>query len=178
MRVGEEFTRRQIGQHPALGERDNARGIFRYQVHVVLNQQHRADARVARALHQRVHHAALVGGGDAAGGLVEQDDMRIQHEGAHDVEQILLALREMRGQPVEAPAQVEDASHALHLLAHRLHVVHPAPEIVAAALARDNRRGDRLEHRELGEHVHELEGPRHAQPCQLHRPPRRRSTRP
>ncbi len=60
-----------------------------------------------RGRDQGLHDAVLVGGGDAGGRLVEQDDLRIEREGGRNIEQLLLALRQCHGgdgvEPVAKP---------------------------------------------------------------------------
>ena len=50
----------------------------------------------------------LLGGGDAGGRLVEQNDLGIEREGGGDVEQLLLALRQRRGGGLEPRLEPEN----------------------------------------------------------------------
>ena len=75
-RIGEEPVGRQIGQHLAFRQGDDAVRIGRHQVHVVLDQHDALDARPFVRRRSGSHDALLVGGRDAGGRLVQQDDMR------------------------------------------------------------------------------------------------------
>ena len=67
--------------------------------------------------------AVLVAARDAAGRLVEQDHLGREREGAGDVEQLLLALREQAGLGIELGVEAED----------RGDLAHPRPERRVAA---------------------------------------------
>ena len=57
---------------------------------------------------QRFHDAVLVGRRYARRGLVEQNDLRIERKGGCDIQQLLLALRQRRGDGIEPMHKPED----------------------------------------------------------------------
>src|SRR5918995_3507119 len=83
--VGEEVAHRLVGQHLAAAQPHHAAGIGLDQVDVVLHEQQGLHAAAAGGLHQGGHDTVLVGGGDAAGGFVEQDHRGGEGEGGGDV---------------------------------------------------------------------------------------------
>ena len=90
-------------------------------------------------------------------------------EGAGDVEQLLLALREQARLGVELAVEAEDRRDLAHARAQRRVAAHRGEEVEALAGLRDDGDGDRLGDRQRREDVHQLEGARHAALRQLHR---------
>ena len=107
-RIGEEFLRRQVREHSAFRQRDDAMRVSRDEIHVVFDQQDRAHIGLAGRIEQRLHDAVLLGRRDTRGRFIEQDDLRIEREGRRDVEQLLLALRERQRNRIEPFAEPED----------------------------------------------------------------------
>ena len=110
--IGEERIGRHVGQYGALLQRDDPVRIALDQIHVVLDLHDGADASRLRRGDQHFHDGMLVAGGDAAGRLVQQDHGRIERKGAGDIEQLLLALRQRRGDGIELAAQAQHLGDA------------------------------------------------------------------
>src|SRR5206468_1110324 len=85
---------------PALVERDDAVRIAEDDVHVVLDLDDGAQADALGRSHEDLHDGVLVRRADAAGRLVEQDDLGAQREGRGDVEELLVALGQRAGVPL------------------------------------------------------------------------------
>ena len=105
MRVGKEAVGRQIGQNAAAGQCNNATGIGSHQIHVVLDQHDTLHARKFRGSNQGFHDGMFIGGGNARGRFIEQNNLRIEREGRGDIKQLLFALRKRSGDRVEPVAQ-------------------------------------------------------------------------
>src|SRR6266849_4623939 len=170
VRIRKELGVRQIGQHPPLRQRDDAMRIGRDQIHVVLDQKDRLDPRELGSLDQSLHDAVLVGGGDARGRLVEQNDLRIEREGRGDVEQLLLALRERRSDSVEPMAKSENVGHLAHAPRDLVVTAQPGEQPPPLLLPRYHRGRDRLHHGQLRENLDELERAREPVIGKRHRP--------
>src|SRR5258706_15782368 len=92
--IAEERRRRLVGEHLALLQRHDAARVFGDQVHVVLDEDDGLHTRAPGRVDDASHDAVLVAGGDAAGGLVEQDHLGRKPDAAGDVEEPLLPLRQ------------------------------------------------------------------------------------
>ena len=169
LRVGEEVAHRLVGQHLAAAQADHAAGIGLDQVDVVLDQQQRLHPGAAGGFGERRHDAVLVGGGDAAGGLVEQDHGGRKREGRGDVEQLLLPLRQLPRRAVQKRRQAEDRRHLLHLRPHLAVRAEGSEHPPPAPEPRQRADGNGLGDRQLREHLHELERARHAESRELDR---------
>ena len=169
LRVGEEVAHRLVGQHLAAAQADHAAGVGLDQVDVVLDQQQGLHPGAAGGFGERRHDAVLVGGGDAAGGLVEQDHGGRKREGRGDVEQLLLPLRQLPRRAVQRRRQAEDRRHLLHLRPHLAVRAEGSEHPPPAPEPRQRADGNGLGDRQLREHLHELEGARHAEPRELDR---------
>ena len=110
LRIGEELRRRPVGEHLARLQRHDAARVLGHQVHVVLDQDDRLHAGALRAASTSVVmmpclsplETPLVG----SSSRITSGDER---EGAGDVEQLLLALREQARLGVELGLEAEDA---------------------------------------------------------------------
>src|SRR6266850_728594 len=139
-------------------------------VHVVLDLDDGLEPDAPGRRHQRLHDRGLVGGAHTRRRLVEQDDLGPQRECRGDVEQLLVALREVSREGAALVAQAEQLGDlerlALHVAVARERREHPG----AAPEPGDDRGLQRLEHREVREDVNQLERSGHAEPCEPHRP--------
>src|SRR5438445_2826958 len=103
------------------------------------------------------------------GGLVEQDDLRLERERRSDVQELLVSLGQLSRRNVSLvpePEQLGDLEGALlnrTVARQRREEVAPAPE------SRDHGRLQGLQHREIGEDLHELERASDAEPRQARR---------
>src|SRR5882762_10409826 len=161
---------RAVGQDLALVERDDAVGVGEDDVHVVLDLDDGLEPDAPGRRHQRLHDRGLVGGAHTRRRLVEQDDLGPQRECRGDVEQLLVALREVSREGAALVAQAEQLGDlerlALHVAVARERREQPG----AAPEPGDDRGLQRLEHREVREDVNQLERSGHAEPCEPHRP--------
>src|SRR4051794_4525081 len=167
--VAEEGIRRAVGEHLAALQRDDARRVLGDEIHVVLDEQDRLDAGAPSGVEERAHDAVLVAARDAAGRLVEQDHLGDEREGARDVEQLLLALREQARLAVELAVEAEDGGDVADAAPERGVAPQRRQHAQALPLVRDDRDGDRFGDRERREDVDELERARHAAPREQHR---------
>src|SRR2546425_5335062 len=167
--VGQNRRRRGVGQHFALVERDDAVRVREDDVHVVLHLDDGSEPDPLRRRHQGLHDRRLVRGADPRRRLVEEDDLRLQRERGSHVEELLVTLRQVSGRHVALVAEAEqlgDLERAfLHLVVsgQRREQAGPAPE------SGHDRGLERLEDREVGKDLDELEGAGHAEPRQAHR---------
>src|SRR5512134_666890 len=79
--------RRPIGNDASIVERDNAAGVARDDVHIVLNEKH-GYALAAHRAHDEVHDAEFFLGGHSAGGLIEQQELGPRDERHRHVEEL------------------------------------------------------------------------------------------
>ena len=105
-RIGGELGERALGQVAALGHHDHRVAEPRDHVHVMLDQQEgHAVADAARA------GASPISRGqrrvDAGDRLVEQDQLRLGHQRAADLQQLLLPAGERRGRVVGHAHEVQ-----------------------------------------------------------------------
>jgi hypothetical protein len=112
----------------------------------------------------------LVRRADPAGRLVQQDDLGAQGEGRGDVEKLLVALRQLARERVGLVGEAEERGNLERVGLDLAVAGQREEEARASAEARDDGRLKRLEHRQLGEDLDELEAPRHAEPCERDRP--------
>src|SRR2546430_4822970 len=94
-RIGLDGARRSFGDLLAVIEDEHLLAESHDHLHVVLDEQHRL-ARVAQprdSIEQVVEQRAV----DAGGGLVEQDERGIGHQHPHELDELLLAVREVAG---------------------------------------------------------------------------------
>src|SRR6266850_5502354 len=107
---------RAVGQDLALVERDDAIGVGEDDVHVVLDLDDGLQPDSLRRSNQRLHDRGLVRGAHARRRLVEQDDLRPQRERRRDVEQLLVALRQVSREGAALVAEAKQLGD-LHRLA-------------------------------------------------------------
>ena len=160
---------RQVGQHFALRQRDDAVRVGRNEVHVVLDQDDGLDARSLGRADQGFHEPVLLGRRHARCRLVEQDHLGRQRKGGCDVEQLLLALGEHARGALQPVLQAEDAGDLLDAGAHGRVLGYAREQLPLLALLGHHGGGDGLGHGQLREHLHELEGAGHAARGEGHR---------
>ena len=79
------------------------------------------DQRELLALPELVHaldHAPALVGAHAGGRLVEQQHLGFEHQGERDVEQLLVAVRQVRGSDAELFREAEHLGDFEHAVAH------------------------------------------------------------
>src|SRR5215470_2995528 len=166
--VGLDLRRRGVGQHLALVERDDAVGITEHDVHVVLDLDDGTQPHALGRAHEDLHHRVLVPRAHAAGGLVEEDDLRLEREGRGHVEELLVPLRELARQRVGLVAKIEEGRDLERLALDAAMARQRREKAGSESEPRHHGGLQRLEHRELGEDLDELKAPGHAEPGQGH----------
>src|SRR5216117_4067838 len=161
---------RAVGQDPALVEGDDAIGVGEDDVHVVLDLDDGLEPDAPGRRHQRFHDRGLVRGAHARRRLVEQDDLGPQRERRRDVEQLLVALRQVSGEGVEFVAQAKQLGDLERLALHVAVARERREQSGAAPEPGDDGGLQGLEHREVREDVDQLERAGHAEPSEPHRP--------
>src|SRR5213078_589829 len=97
-------------------------------------------------------------------------DLGPQRERGGDVQQLLVALRELARTRVALGAEAEQVSDFERVVLHLAVARERREEPAAASQARGHRRLQRLEDREVGEDLQELKAARHAELGEAHRP--------
>ena len=93
IRVGLHLGRRSLGELAAEIQRDDVVGDRHHETHVMLDQQHGDVAVVADAADQVAEHVDFLVV-EAAGGLVEQQDLRLGRQRARQLDALLGAERQ------------------------------------------------------------------------------------
>ncbi len=138
---------------------DDAAREAEHHVHVVLDEEHRQVAR--EAFHGGEQGGALVLG-HARCRLVEQQHARARGERERDLEQPLLAVGELAGQPVRGFFQVQRMQNCLRLVDGAAVRGERFPPGFRAAFAFEHRKRDGLERSEPRKQRVDLEGARQA----------------
>ena len=86
-------------ENAAVAQHDDRRRDLEDDVHVVLDE-HDRDLLPLPKLMDLVDHPPALFGPHAGGGLVEQQHLRIEHQRERDIEQLLVAMRQRRRDPV------------------------------------------------------------------------------
>src|ERR1700730_10983154 len=136
-------ARRPLGQLLAMVENEYSLAQPHDYLHIVLHQQHRlaAVAECPHGVEQLIEEGAI----HAGGGLVEQDQLRIGHEHADELDQLLLTVGEGARILVRQPLELDEAEQLPGARAGRGIVVRRHHEEV-------------LERRQLAEDADDLEG--------------------
>src|ERR687892_761315 len=92
--IGQDLVGRAVGDHLARVEDDDALGVALHHLHVVLYEDG-GDVALLEHAHERVHDLELVLDAHAAGGLVHQQELRLEGEGERDVQELSAALRKL-----------------------------------------------------------------------------------
>src|SRR2546426_6959998 len=142
--VGLDHARRPLGDLLAVVQHEHGLAEPHDDLHVVLHEQD-GPALVAEVT-DGVEQVAEERPVHARGGLVEEDERRLPHQDAHEVEELLLAVREVARVLVTEPFELHEAQQLERALAGRGEVVTRDDEEV-------------LQRRELGEDADQLEGP-------------------
>src|SRR5262244_2563703 len=93
--VSPDRFRSAIRQHPPLKEGHNPIGVAEHDIHVMLDLQDRSDADAFGGGDENLHDGMLILGADAAGGLIEQDNLWMEGEGRGHVQEFFLTLRQL-----------------------------------------------------------------------------------
>src|ERR1700693_2823063 len=88
-----DLVRGAVGQDCALVHGDDPGTVLEHHVHVVLDDDGRDPPR-PHHLRDAVHDRRLLAGADAAGGLVEEEELGLERVGDGHVEELALALAE------------------------------------------------------------------------------------
>src|SRR5229473_1767937 len=163
-RVGADRGGGRVGQHPTLVEGDDPVRVAEHDVHVVLDLDDGLEADSPGRADQDLHDRVLVCGAHPAGRLVEQDDLGPEGEGGGHVEELLVALGQGARGRVGAVGETEEVGHLERLPLHLPIAPEGGEEAAAATEPRHHRGLERLQHGEVGEDLHELEAPGHAEP--------------
>ena len=118
LRVGEQFLRRLVLLDLAVVDEDNAVGDLPGKAHLVGDHQH-GDAGVGQLLHQLqnlAHHFGVEG----AGGLVEQDHVRVHGKGTGNGDALLLAAGKALGEDIGLIGQAHAGQQLIGLVGNGL----------------------------------------------------------
>ena len=119
MFVGFHLVGRTLAQHPALGHDDDRIAEPRDEIHVVLDHAECVAALLVEphdGVAQRVEQRTV----DAGADLVEEHDLGVDHHGAAEFEQFLLAARQIAGQFVGDVAHFQKRDDLVGTGAHFL----------------------------------------------------------
>jgi hypothetical protein len=163
MRVLRHLGRRSLGDALALAQDDDPPAERHHNLHVVLDHHERVAPGVERqdVADQLVNHGRI----DAGQGLVEEDDLGTGHERHAEVQELLLAVREIRR---EAVPEVDDAQVLEKLVrpSGRLRALTSDEPPEQGAVTLLGREQHVLEHSHLREQLDQLERAR--DPAAMH----------
>ena len=151
-----DLVGRALGQDGALGHDDDAVGVLEDHVHVVLDD-HGGDALAAHHGRDGIHDLALVAGGNAAGRLVQKQELGLQGIGKGHVKQLALALRQVAGVVVAFRGEAELTQDAVGLGRDGVVEVRQRHQTRGLALAREDCQRDVVEGGKIVEQVDDLE---------------------
>ncbi len=154
LRVVADGCGRALGDHGAAVEHGHVMGERQDEVHVVLD--HDDGEVLGEALHegaQGLHGAAA----QAAGGLVQQQQLRLARQGHPDLEQAPLAIGEELRRHVLAAGQPDEPHRRRRLVRRRRHLARGRPQVEAAPPHGGHCHADVLQHRVVVEQVEDLE---------------------
>ncbi len=163
-RIARHLVGGAVDEQRAVHQHGDAVGEGEDEIHVVLDQQHR---HVLRQRRHRLQDLVALVLGDAGGGLVEEEHVGPAGDGERDLEQALLAVRQVAGALVHHVGQVEAAEDLDDLGGDGGIGACQAPPIVAGAHALGDREPHRLERSEVEEQLVDLEGAREPAPHPL-----------
>ncbi len=158
--VGLDRARRALGDLGAEIEHHDAVGEIHHKAHVVLDQQHR-HAAVAQLAQQR-REPLLLQMAQARGGLVEQQQQRIDAQRARDLDDALLAERQAARQLVDLVAEADalDLARGFRQQSGFVGAVEPEHAGDRAGMPAQMRADrDVLQHGHVGHQLDVLEGP-------------------
>src|SRR5918996_1757122 len=92
--IGQHLVGRAVGDHPARVEDEDAPAIALDDLHVVLHEDG-GDVALLENAHERVHDLELVLDAHATGGLVHEQELRLEGEGEGDVQELAATLRQL-----------------------------------------------------------------------------------
>lgn len=155
-------VRRAGRENTAIAEYDDRRCNLEDDIHVVLNEHHR-DLLPLPEFIDLIDHAPALFGAHAGGWLVEQQNLRIEHQRQRDVEQLLVAMRKRRRGSVALAGEPQHLHGIFGAIAgfgqRKASVQYAGP-----ALIRANRGQHGFMHRERGKNTGDLEGAADAMP--------------
>src|ERR1700694_5714044 len=159
--VPPDLFRAAAGEDLALMHDHDPVGVLEDDVHVVLDDDSgdlvRSDDRA-----DDVHDGRLLPGAHAAGGLVEEEELRLESVGDGNVEQLALTLRDDAGQLRALRIQPELAEDVERLIPYLGVAIGQGEEPARHALSGEDGERHVVEERELVKEVHDLEAPRDA----------------
>ena len=116
-RVGADLVGRALGQHATVAQHRYLGSDLEDDVHVVLDEDQRDLLALPQVVDALDHPPALVGA-HAGGRLVEQQDLGIEHQRERDIEQLLVAVREIGRGDSELLGKAEHLGDLLHARVH------------------------------------------------------------
>src|SRR5438067_1025223 len=143
-------------QDDALVHDDDAIRVLEDDVHVVLDH-HRGDLVRAHDGGDDVHDGRLLPRAHAAGGLVEEEETRLERVGDRHVEELSLALRDAAGEARLLRHQPEEAQGLQRLPPYGPVAIRQRPELPRLSLPGKDGKRDVVEDRQLVEEVDDLE---------------------
>src|SRR5947207_3155270 len=161
-RVVLHFARRALEQRLAVVHDENAVRDVHYQVHVVLDDEHRdaLPADLLQPFQQKIDFRRV----EAGRGLVEHEQARPRRQGARDLQHALLPVRQRPGALAGTRLQPDEREQRARLLAEApgiaVNEIFPERRILVDVEAGEHV----LEQRELPEQADLLESARHAEP--------------
>src|SRR5205823_7359677 len=113
--VGLDHARRPLGDLLAVVQHEHGLAEPHDDLHVVLDEQDglAAVAELTDGLEEVVEEGPV----HARGGLVEEDERRVPHQHAHELEELLLAVREVPRVLVTEPVELHEAQQPERALA-------------------------------------------------------------
>ncbi len=91
MRIGEKPFGGQVGDNHALRQRNDAVGIGRNKVHVVLDENYALHIGGFGRGDKGLHNCVFIGSRYARGWFIQQDQLRFERKGGGDIEQFFFA---------------------------------------------------------------------------------------
>src|SRR2546426_7949230 len=168
--VAADLFRAAAGENHALVHDHDPVGVLEDDVHVVLDDHGGDPVRPDdRAYH--VHNRRLLAGADAAGRLVEEQELRLERVGDGNVEQLPLSLRDAARQLLRLEVEPELPEDVVRFLPDGAVVIGEGKEPARLSFAGEDGQRDVVDDGQLVEEIDDLEAARDARlDTVLHRP--------
>src|ERR1700675_1242347 len=154
-----DLVRGAVGQDRALVHGDDPGAILEDHVHVVLDDDRRDPSR-PHHLRDDVHDRRLLAGADAAGGLVEEEELGLERVGDSPVQELALTLADPARDHAGLACQAELLEHGHGLVPDGPVRVGQREQLPRLAVPREDGQRQVVERAQLVEKVDELEAPR------------------
>ena len=154
-RIGERLGRRAVGDLLAVAQHHHAVAERRYHIHVVLDQQHRDTALLAR-VEDEARHVFLLFLVHAGHRLVEDQEARLGHQRARQLDALLQPEGNDLDRRVAHVLQLQEVDGVLDQLA-LLHLVALGPKPVEQRRERRRAHVDVAAQQDVVEHAHAAE---------------------